>query len=34
MNEVRKLVMIVWLLAAVLFTSVLGLAWVVAQFLR
>lgn len=34
MNEDRKLALLVWLLIAVLFTSILGLVWVVVQFLR
>ena len=34
MNEDRKLALIVWLLTAVLFTSALGLAWVVVQLLK
>ena len=34
MNEDRKLALLVWLLIAVLFTSILGLTWVAAQFLR
>lgn len=34
MNEDRKLALLVWLLIAVLFTSILGLVWVVVQLLR
>ncbi len=34
MSEDRKLALLIWLLTAVLFTSVLGLAWVVVQLLR
>lgn len=34
MNEDRKLALLVWLLIAVLFTSILGLTWVMVQLLR
>ena len=34
MNEDRKLALLVWLLIAVLFTSILGLVWVVVQLLK
>lgn len=33
MNDDRKLALLIWLLTALLGTSVLGLAWVVVQFL-
>lgn len=34
MNEDRKLALLVWLLIAVLFTSILGLTWVMVQLLK